>query len=54
MSEVVEEAIETFLYKQMMRSAHQRNAQLDPDEAEAMIEQTIKDDRQKQRLLRSQ
>ena len=54
MSEVVEEAIETFLFKQMMNAAHKRNAHLDPEETEAMIEQVIKEDRQKQRQLRKQ
>ncbi len=49
MFEIVEEAIETFLFKQMMRTAQKRNAQLDTEETEAMIEQTIKEDRKKQR-----
>ena len=45
MSEVVEEAIETFLFRQMMNAAHKRNAHLDPEATERMIEQTIKEDR---------
>ena len=49
MSEVVEEAIETFLFRQMMQRAQKRNAHLDPEATEAMIEQTIKEDRQNQR-----
>ena len=49
MSDVVEEAIETFLFRQMMQSAHKRNAHLNPEATEAVIEQTVKGDRQKQR-----
>lgn len=49
MSEVIEEAIENFLFRQMMRNAYERNAHLDPEATEAMIERTIKEDRQKQR-----
>ena len=49
MSDVVEEAIENFLFRQMMQTAHKRNAHLDPEATEATIEQTIKEDRQKQR-----
>ena len=49
MSDVIEEAIENFLFRQMMRNAHERNAHLDPEATEVMIERTIKEDRQKQR-----
>lgn len=43
MSDVVEEAIETFLFKQMFKEAHQQNAHLDPEETEALIEEAIDD-----------
>ena len=49
MSDVVEEAIENFLFRQMMQNAHKRNLHLDPEATETMIERTIKEDRQKQR-----
>ena len=47
--DVVEEAIENFLFRQMMQNAHKRNLHLDPEATEAMIERTIKEVRQKQR-----
>ncbi len=49
MSGVVEEAIEDFLFKRMLDGAAKRNADLDPETAEDLIEGVIKEDRQKQR-----
>ena len=41
MSAVVDEAIETFLFRQMFREAHERNAQVNVDEAQADIEDAV-------------
>lgn len=48
MSDVVNEAVETFLFRQMFREAHERNAGVDADEAEATIENAIGEYRDQQ------
>ena len=48
MSEVVEEVIETFLFKQMLKASHERNAHLDPEEVEAMVEEEVRQHRREQ------
>lgn len=48
MSEVVDEAVETFLFRQMFREAHERNAGIDPEQAQADIEEAIDDYRRNQ------
>ena len=49
MSNVVEEALEDFLFKRMLDSAAKRNADLDLQAAESLIQEVIKEDRQNQR-----
>lgn len=49
MSEVVEEALEVVFFKQMLDASARRNANLEPQHAEALVEHVIKEDRQKQR-----
>lgn len=49
MSEVVEEAIETFLLRQSLHEVHQRNAHLDPEEVEMLVENAVREHRQSQR-----
>lgn len=49
MPDVVEEAIESFLFKQMLYKSGKRNADLSPDAAESLMERVIQEDRQKQR-----
>ena len=48
MSDVVEEAVEDFLFRQSLLEAHERNAQLDPDEVETLVESAVKEYRQNQ------
>ena len=48
MSEVVDEAVETFLFRQMFREAHERNAEVDPEKAEVAIEEAARDYRRGQ------
>lgn len=48
MAEVVEEAIEDFLFRQSLREAHARNAHLDPEAVEATLEDAVRDYRQNQ------
>ena len=47
MSDVVEEAIENFLFRQMMRNAHERFAHLDPEATETRIEAAVREHRHK-------
>lgn len=47
MSEVVEEAVETFLFRQTFKEAHTRNAHLDPEEVEALVEDEVRKHRQR-------
>ncbi len=49
MSEVAEEAIADFLFRQALQEAHQRNAHLDPEEIEAMVEDVVREHRRSQR-----
>jgi hypothetical protein len=49
MSEVAEEAIETFLFRQMLDKTGKRNGDLSPEEAEALAEDVVAEDRKKQR-----
>jgi phosphoribosyl-ATP pyrophosphohydrolase len=49
MSKVAEEAIETFLFRQMLDRAGKRNADLSPEEAETLAEDVVAEDRIKQR-----
>ena len=46
---VVEEAIEDFLFRQTLADAHRRNADLEPEEAEAVAEEAVRNYRQSQR-----
>lgn len=48
MSNVVEEAVETFLFRQMFKEAHERNAGVDPEKAQADIEGAVDDYRSHQ------
>ena len=48
MSEVVDEAVETFLFRQMFKGAHERNAGVDLDKAQADIEDAVDDYRRNQ------
>ncbi len=48
MSDIVNEAVETFLFRHMFREAHEHNAGVDVDEAEASIEDAIREYRDKQ------
>ena len=48
MTEVVEEAVEDFLFRQSLHEAHERNAQLDPEVVEATVEDAVRDYRQNQ------
>lgn len=47
-SDVVNEAVETFLFRQMFREAHEHNAGVDVNEAEASVEDAIREYRDKQ------
>jgi hypothetical protein len=49
MSQVAEEAIETFLFRQMLDKTGKRNADLSPAEAEAVAEDVVAEDRKNQR-----
>lgn len=49
MSKVAEEAIETFLFRQMLDKIGERNADLSPEEAEALAKSVVAEDRKKQR-----
>ena len=49
MSEVVEETLEVFLFKQMLDTTARRNADLKPVQADALVKHVIKEDRQTQR-----
>ena len=49
MSEVVEEAIDTFLFRQALRDSHQRNAHLEPEEVEAIVEEAVREHRRSKR-----
>jgi phosphoribosyl-ATP pyrophosphohydrolase len=49
MSKVAEEAIETFLFRQMLDKAGRRNADLNTEEAEALVRDVIAEDRKQQR-----
>jgi hypothetical protein len=46
MSDVVEEALEDFLFKRMLDTSAKRNADLSSEEAEALVEQVVTQDRQ--------
>ena len=48
MSKVVNEAVETFLFRQMFSEAHERNAGVDLDQAQADIEDAVDDYRRNQ------
>lgn len=48
MTDVVEEAVETFLFQQTLKEAHERNAHISPEEAEAAIEQAVREYRRNQ------
>lgn len=48
MSDVVEEAIEAFLFRQTFREAHERNADLGSEEVEAMAEEAVRKHRRDQ------
>ncbi|CAN5896343.1 hypothetical protein BH24DEI2_BH24DEI2_22930 [soil metagenome] len=48
MSDVVDEAVETFLFRQVFREAHECNAEVDPENAEAAIEEAVRDYRRGQ------
>ena len=53
MNSVVQEAIEGYLFRHMVQNAHKRNKDLDVAETEKLIEEVIREDRKKQRLLNS-
>ena len=50
-SDVVEEAIEDYLFRQMMSANHKRNAHLDPDEVDNLVENEIRQHRQNKHSL---
>jgi len=52
-SNIVNTALEDFLFREMLRQAHERNKDLNPEEAEALIADVIKEDRAKQRMQKS-
>ncbi len=52
MSEVAEEAIETFLFRQMLDKTGKRNADLSPEEAERLAEDVVAKDRKKNATIR--
>ncbi len=54
MNTVVQEAIEDYLFRQMMRNAQERNKNLNVAETEELIEDVIREDRHKQRQLKQE
>jgi len=51
MSEVEEEAIEDYLFRQMMSPNHKRNAQLDPEDVDTLVENEIRQHHQEKQSL---
>ena len=50
LSSIVEEAIETFLFRQRFQHVHQNNQHLSLDDVENMVEEAVRGHRQKQIL----
>ncbi len=48
LADVVEEAVEEFLFRQSLQEAHERNAHLDPEEVETIVEDAVREHRQSQ------
>ena len=48
MVDVVEEAVEDFLFRQSLQEAHERNIQLDPEEVETLVENAVMEHRRNQ------
>ena len=47
-SDVAEEAIADFLFRQSLQEAHRRNAHLEPEEVEATVEAALREHRYNQ------